>query len=111
MRTAYSKPLIEVMHIHMDCQLMDTSIQATTKRNHKQGPAKKAAKVPNRAFFFSSDEKQHIEYFLELRQKDNKTLQNSKTVNGIRTIPIHDKLLSLISNRMYKRKLSTYLLH
>jgi len=23
-------------------------------------------------------------------------------VNGIRTIPIHDKLLSLISNRMYK---------
>jgi len=38
---------------------------------------------------------------IDLKEKAIKII-NSKTVNGIRTIPIHDKLLPLITNRMYK---------
>jgi len=38
---------------------------------------------------------------IDLKEKSIKII-NSKTVNGIRTIPIHDKLLPLITNRMYK---------
>ena len=40
MRTTYSKPLIEVMHVHMDCQLMEASYPGDhQKGDHKQGPA------------------------------------------------------------------------
>lgn len=38
---------------------------------------------------------------IDLKEKTI-NITNSKTVNGLRTIPIHDKLLPLISNRMYK---------
>lgn len=57
MRTAYSKPSIEVMHVHMDCQLMEASYPGDhEKGNHKQGPPEETSNGAKQSFFFSSDE-------------------------------------------------------
>ena len=56
-RTVYSKPEVEIMRIHMDCQLMETSYPGDhEKGNHKQGPAEETDNGAKQGFFFSSGE-------------------------------------------------------
>ena len=57
MRTAYNKPSIEVMHVHMDCQLMEASYPGDhEKGNHKPGPVEENDNNAKQGFFFSSNE-------------------------------------------------------
>lgn len=56
-RTVYSKPEVEIMRIHMDCQLMEASYPGDHKKgNHKQGPTEETDNPAKQGFFFSSGE-------------------------------------------------------
>ena len=55
-RTVYSKPEVEIMRIHMDCQLMEASFPGDHKKgNHKQGPQEESSEGAKKAFFTSEE--------------------------------------------------------